>query len=51
MAVITVFLVDCVEFYMEDIKVEATPLTNDELLIMSHRMCGFVLRDRTWGRS
>ena len=36
---------------VEDIKAEATPLTDDELLIMSHRVFGFVLRDRTWGRS
>jgi hypothetical protein len=35
---------------LEDIKTEATPLTPDELLIMSNRVFGFVLRDRTWGR-
>lgn len=35
---------------LEDIKTEATPLTTDELLIMSNRVFGFVLRDRTWGR-
>ena len=36
---------------LEDIKTEATPLTDDELLIMSYRVFGFVLRDRTWGKS
>lgn len=35
---------------LEDIKSEATPLTDDELLIMSYQVFGFILRDRSWGK-
>ncbi len=36
---------------LEDTKTEINALTDDELLIMSYRVFGFVLRDRTWGES
>ncbi|KAK3360350.1 hypothetical protein B0T25DRAFT_449298, partial [Lasiosphaeria hispida] len=35
---------------LEDIKVEENALKEDELLIMSYRVFGFVLRDRTWAQ-
>lgn len=35
---------------LKDIKTECNALTDDELLIMSYCVFGFVLRDRTWGK-
>lgn len=34
---------------LEESKAKNNKFTEDELLIMSHRVFGFVLRDRTWG--
>lgn len=34
---------------LDDIKTEENELKEEELLIMSYRVFGFVLRDRTWG--
>ena len=36
---------------LEDLKTEGNSLKDDELLIMSSSVFGFVLRDRTWGES
>lgn len=36
---------------LEETKTEANALTEDELMIMSYSVFGFVLRDRTWGKS
>ena len=36
---------------LEDLKTEDNALKDDELLIMSSFVFGFVLRDRTWGES
>lgn len=35
---------------LKDTKTESNALTDDELLIMSYTVFGFVLRDRTWGK-
>lgn len=35
---------------LEETKTEPNALTDDELMIMSHSVFGFVLRDRTWGK-
>jgi hypothetical protein len=34
---------------LEESKTKMNKFTEDELLIMSHKVFGFVLRDRTWG--
>lgn len=36
---------------LEDLKTEGNALKDNELLIMSYCVFGFVLRDRTWGES
>ncbi|KAI8718086.1 Protein MSP1 [Fusarium sp. LHS14.1] len=35
---------------LEEIKTDYNSLKDDELIIMSHRVFGFVLRDRTWAQ-
>jgi hypothetical protein len=35
---------------LEETKTEPNALTDDELMIMSYSVFGFVLRDRTWGK-
>lgn len=35
---------------LEETKTESNALTEDELMIMSYSVFGFVLRDRTWGK-
>lgn len=35
---------------LDDVKSQANPFTDDELMIMSYSVFGFVLRDRTWGK-
>jgi hypothetical protein len=34
---------------LEESKTKMNKFTEDELIIMSHKVFGFVLRDRTWG--
>lgn len=36
---------------LEEIKTGTNALSDDELMIMSYTVFGFVLRDRTWGKS
>lgn len=35
---------------LEETKTQSNALTDDELMIMSYSVFGFVLRDRTWGK-
>lgn len=35
---------------LEETKVESNAWTDDELMVMSYSVFGFVLRDRTWGK-